>query len=481
MIRLLHAGRHSLFTRILGLMVLAGVAVTLIMSGLFRSAFENGGERGREVARANVNAYARHIVVELAPLQGAALQTALEALYDSRRLLVRVREGDGREFTPGGGDVYDGEPIPRFDEFRPRRRWMRGDVEFGFSRGRGMASVVHAGRTYLFAIPGMGPSELRAEIVTLAVALLLGVIALVYWRVRRMIAPLRDLKDGVDALARGELATRVKTAHARPDEFSALAADFNRMADELQGMLAAREELLLAVSHELRTPLTRAKLALEFLPEGRARASLGGDLAEMSTLVDDLMEFGRLRGQVALNKKRTSLRTLVQEAVEDAATASGDAHPRVDIHFGQGFSRDGVEVFPSDGGHPISDPAADIDAVRLRGVLRNLVENAFIYGASREGSVVRVDTFLETGPSPAVQTWVVRVSDDGPGIPEGEAERVFLPFTRLEASRSRAHGGLGLGLPLARRAVEAHGGLLRLTRFAPEGAVFEWRMPLTLM
>lgn len=468
------AGRHSLFTRILGLMVLAAIAVTLIMSGLFRSAFQNGGERGRDMARANINAYARGIVGELSPLESTALQSALESLYETRRLLVRVREQDGQEVTPGGADTYDGEPIPRFEEFRPRRRWMRGDVEFGYSRGRGMASVQHGSRTYLFAIPGMGPSELRAELVTLAVVLLLGVIALVYWRVRKMIAPLKKLKDGVDALARGELSTRVKVAHRKPDEFSTLADDFNRMAEELQGMLEAREELLFAVSHELRTPITRAKLALEFVPDGKARASLHGDLAEMSTLVDDLMEFGRLRGNLTLNKARTPLRTLVLEAVSDAQAAQGCSAPSVVVAFGVGF-----ETQNKPEGDQKAEVHAEVDAARLRGMLRNLVENALAYGGGNKAAAVCVENSIETAPlSPGRRMWIVRVQDEGPGIPKEEAERVFLPFTRLEQSRSRAHGGLGLGLPLARRTVEAHGGTLALVRFAPLGAVFECRIPI---
>jgi signal transduction histidine kinase len=461
-------------------MVLAGLAVTLIMSALFRTAFQNGGGRGREMARANLNAYALGIVRELAPLDGATLQAALESLYETRQLLVRVRERDGREVTPGGNDFYQGEPIPRFEEFRPRRMWMRGDLEIGFSRGRGMVSVQQGNRIYLFAIPGMGPSELRAELVTLAVVLLLGVIALVYWRVRKMIAPLRALKAGVDALAQGELSTRVNVAHRKPDEFSALANDFNRMAQELQGMLLAREELLFAVSHELRTPLTRARLALEFVPEGKARASLKGDLSEMSTLVDDLMEFGRLRGNPTLNRTQTRLSALVLAAVADANALPGQDPRRVEVVFGSGFAHPDGKETSKDQGNSHLEPEAEVDAARLRGVLRNLVENALAYGSVEPGaSAVRVESLLETSTlSPGTRTWIVRVKDDGSGIPEGEAERVFLPFTRLEESRSRAHGGLGLGLPLARRAIEAHGGTLKLLRFAPQGAVFEWRIPL---
>ena len=343
-----------------------------------------------------------------------------------------------------------------------------------------MAFVQQGNRTYLFAIPGMGTSELRAELVTLAVVLLLGVIALVYWRVRKMIAPLRALKEGVDALAQGELSTRVNVAHRKPDEFSALADDFNRMAEELQGMLLAREELLFAVSHELRTPLTRARLALEFLPEGKARASLKGDLAEMSTLVDDLMEFGRLRGKPTLNKAHTRLSALVQEAVADANSLPGQDPRRVEVVFCAGFAHPDDKETSKHLRNSRLEPEAEVDAARLRGVLRNLVENALAYGGVEpRADLVRVESLVETSVvSQGTRTWIVRVTDNGPGIPEREAERVFLPFTRLEESRSRAHGGLGLGLPLARRAVEAHGGTLKLLRFAPQGAVFEWRIPL---
>jgi signal transduction histidine kinase len=329
---------------------------------------------------------------------------------------------------------------------------------------QGAAQLQWQGRTFLFLNPGFFLAQFDQQSIALAVALLLCVLAFVYWRVRRMIYPIRALREAADALARGEMHTRVPERER--DEFGDLALDFNRMATEIQAMIAAREELLFGVSHELRTPLTRARLSLEFLPEGLRRCQLAEDLTEMGRLVEELLEFGRLRGKLQLEKSPVSIRGVVQMACSEAVQESEGVakNKNVQLVFGVGFEGDG-------------DPILNADSALLRRLVRNLVENAIAYGTSQNAeAAVKVTAWVERQDLNSIY-FVLSVQDEGQGIPEDDAHRIFLPFARLEKSRSRESGGLGLGLAISKRIAEAHGGKLVLIRFAPMGAVFELRIP----
>jgi signal transduction histidine kinase len=215
----------------------------------------------------------------------------------------------------------------------------------------------------------------------------------------------------------------------------------------------------------LRTPLTRARLALEFLPEGERREQLGEDLLEMARLVEELLEFGRLRGQAPLELAPVDVSRVVADAIE----AGGSNSPEPP---NEGSAQVRLVVDPQllEGNVPCLLVA---DAARLRRLVRNLVENALAYGHA-PGEKARVEVLVARGPT---GVWRINVRDEGPGIPGADAERVFEPFARLETSRSRAHGGLGLGLALSRRIAQAHGGSLELIRFAPRGAEFQLEIP----
>jgi signal transduction histidine kinase len=447
-------------------MLLAGLAVALIMGGIFRAAFDFEGnkERFRVAAVANIRMYAEGVVGDLAPLSGRELTRALDTLARDRSLLARVRElATGEEWaaTPLGNHRVSSAPA--FEDFRPWRRSQRGSFQVGRAGRQGAAVIERGSRRYLIALPATGWVEFQGEYVVIAVILLLGVLAFIYWRVHRMLHPLHDLRAGVDALSRGQLSTRLPVSGR--DELGALATDFNRMAAELEGMIAAREELLLGVSHELRTPLTRARLALEFLPEGERREQLGEDLLEMARLVEELLEFGRLRGQAPLELAPVDVSRVVADAIE----AGGSNSPEPP---NEGSAQVRLVVDPQllEGNVPCLLVA---DAARLRRLVRNLVENALAYGHA-PGEKARVEVLVARGPT---GVWRINVRDEGPGIPGADAERVFEPFARLETSRSRAHGGLGLGLALSRRIAQAHGGSLELIRFAPRGAEFQLEIP----
>lgn len=280
----------------------------------------------------------------------------------------------------------------------------------------------------------------------------LALIALVMWathvRLRRLIAPLRDLSEGVERIAGGDLQVVLPTTSG--DEFASLTTAFNDMAQRVAGMLAARDQLLLDVSHELRSPLTRLKVALELLPDGEVRGRMAADVRQMETMITELLELERLRDGKAVRKSTVDLVAVIRGVL---AAFDGREPP---VRFEAESAPVSVE--------------ADERMIAL--VVRNLVENAVSYSLP-DSQPVRVAVARRP---PEV---VVRVIDDGPGIPEAELTRIFEPFYRIDPSRSRHTGGYGLGLSMCRRIVDAHGGTIHVERRAPRGVAVVVALPMT--
>jgi signal transduction histidine kinase len=267
--------------------------------------------------------------------------------------------------------------------------------------------------------------------------------------IRYTLRPIKWLRQGVDEIAAGSLALEIPV-RAR-DELGALTIAFNAMIRRIRDTLSAQEQLLLDISHELRSPITRMKLALEFMPAGDKREKIAGDLAEMETLLAEILEMERLRnGLERLDIKPENLSQLMQDL----------AHDYQELPPGVVYSS------------PADDVNADIDAGRLRTVLQNLLENAIKYSLPDSRAV---ELSLEDhGEAVAL---VVR--DNGLGIPAEELKNVFEPFYRLDRSRSKKTGGYGLGLSICRKIVAAHNGSITLQPNSDRGLVARVTLPKT--
>ncbi|HEY4575689.1 MAG TPA: HAMP domain-containing sensor histidine kinase, partial [Thermoanaerobaculia bacterium] len=204
----------------------------------------------------------------------------------------------------------------------------------------------------------------------------------------------------------------------------------------------------LDVSHELRSPLTRMKVALELLPAGDKRQRIAADVAEMEAMIAELLELERLREGRGLRRERRDLVPLLREVVESFQ----DRPP------GARFVTTAAEI------------QAEVDGDKIRTVLRNLLENAVKYSLPDSRPIVVSATAEET-------VVVVRVTDDGPGIPAADLANLFEPFYRVDRSRSKKSGGYGLGLSICKRIAEAHGGGITVANRAPRGAVFTLTLP----
>jgi len=278
-------------------------------------------------------------------------------------------------------------------------------------------------------------------------------IAMVQLLARGMVSPLREMSLAARQMARGDYQRRV-TATSR-DEVGDLARAFNAMAAELAEVDRVRRDLVANVSHELRTPITALRAGLENLvdgvapPDPQALRVMLGQVERLGRLVTQLLDLSKLEsGAVPLNRQRFTVRPMLDQAVNEAK-----------LHAPETVS---LEVD--------ADRAllADADPERVHQVVANLVENAVRH--SPAGGTVRVRARREGG------VVHIEVSDEGPGVPAGEEERIFERFYRADASRSRTGGGSGLGLAIARWIVDMHGGEIRAAAGNPTGC----RMIVTL-
>jgi signal transduction histidine kinase len=278
---------------------------------------------------------------------------------------------------------------------------------------------------------------------------------------RSVTAPLLGLSNFALRFGKGDLTARVRSR--RRDEIGGLARAFDDMADRITALRRSEKELLANVSHELRTPLARIRLALELVTDGdRDKVShyltdINEDLTELEHLLNDVLSAARL---------------------DLARDSGGDAQPP--LHFEEAQAKSLVDAaahrfllrYPERS--LVCDiapglPTLEADPV-LRRVFDNLLDNArkfseaplrFSARASEDGSHL-----------------VVEVSDQGIGIAREDQPRIFEPFFRSDRSRTRATGGVGLGLLVVRRIVDAHHGTIEVVSELGAGARFIVTLPL---
>ncbi|WP_120007492.1 ATP-binding protein [Teichococcus vastitatis] len=256
-------------------------------------------------------------------------------------------------------------------------------------------------------------------------------LALILWATRRLTRPVSALARAAERLGRDVNAPPLP--ENGPREVATAARAFNTMAERIRRFVGDRTQMLAAIGHDLRTPITRLRLRAEFLDDDEQRRKMLADLDEMEAMVNATLAFARddaaTEPSVPLD-----LAALCRTVLDEAA----DARPEL---TNEAASYEGPERL-----RIRARPMA------LKRALANLVGNALNYGGT-----VRI--LLDGHGSGAESSLVrMRVEDDGPGIPEDCLEVVFQPFRRLETSRNRETGGTGLGLPIARNILRAHGG-----------------------
>jgi signal transduction histidine kinase len=280
---------------------------------------------------------------------------------------------------------------------------------------------------------------------------------LIFFLSRRITSPIGALAKAARQLGRGDLSQRVQLRGE--GEVSALAQAFNSMAADLEHAEQLRRNLVADVAHELRTPLSNIQGYLEAIrdgvikPDAATIRSLNEEAALLSGLVNELQELSLAEaGELKLVYQAEDITNLIKQAVTpwQPQLAAKEISLSLDL--------------------PDNLPLAYIDWQRIQQVLHNLLENAVAH-TGRGGTI--------TVAAAKQGDWVeVSVSDTGEGIPAEDLPNIFERFYRVDRSRARATGGSGLGLTIARRLVEAHGGKITVQSKLGKGSRFSFTLPI---
>lgn len=300
-------------------------------------------------------------------------------------------------------------------------------------------TVFHLGSLWMHHHDGssdrMGGGDALVSTTVMAIGIVVASVLLARW----LTHPLRRLAQAADRIGRGP---SVAVPQNGPEEVQRLARALDAMQTRITRLVDDRTQALAAVSHDLRTPITRMRLRAGFMEDADTQARMEADLDEMEGMIAATLAY--LQG--AAETEPTQLAD-VGAMLSTLCNAASDAGGKVSL---QGPAHLDLRCRP----------------VALRRAASNLLANAVAYGG---GAVVRLDA--------GRQQVTISLDDNGPGIPEKELERVFEPFHRLEASRSRSTGGVGLGLTIARQAIAEQGGELTISNKPSGGLQAVIRLP----
>ncbi|MBX7247767.1 MAG: HAMP domain-containing protein [Caulobacteraceae bacterium] len=286
--------------------------------------------------------------------------------------------------------------------------------------------------------PLVSPWQLRTLVWFALSALVLAPLA---WLIaRRLARPIHTFAEAAERLGGDPNAPPLEEGRG-PAEVRAAAAAFNDMQEKLKRYVQERTAMVAAIAHDLRTPLTRMRFRIEQAPED-VRDKVATDIEQMDAMVSQALTF--VRGDISRGERvKLDLGALTQSVVDDLTEMGANV----------AFTGGALVV--------LGDP------VGLRRLLSNLIENAVKFGARAQVSLERQGDLA-----------LVRIEDDGPGLPESEIERVFEPFHRADPSRSAATGGFGLGLSVARSIARGHNGEVSLENRPGGGLTATLRLPV---
>jgi signal transduction histidine kinase len=346
------------------------------------------------------------------------------ALGPARQPRVAVASNDVPAFRAWRPMMGPGPMMHGFGAFGP----------FGGFRDLRVAMPLADGQWLSFttAVPASGPALSRQFLISMALVAMI-LIAVSVWVVRRVTAPLRSLSAAAERLGAdlnapplpeaGTIETR-KAAHA-----------FNTMQARLRGLIENRTRMLAAISHDLRTPLTLLRLRAENVSEAAERDKMLGTIVEMDAMLAETLRYARDEA-TAEPRRRLDISALLASVVDDMADAGAPVSMQ-----------------------PAQPVICECQPAAIKRAFTNLLDNAVKYGKRAKATMRATPKSVE-----------VTIDDEGPGIPEDALKRVFEPFYRVEGSRSRDTGGIGLGLAIALSIIQGHGGQLTLTN-RPEGGL----------
>ena len=283
------------------------------------------------------------------------------------------------------------------------------------------------------------------------------VFAVVCFVVARSISvPIELLRDATGRIARGDLESGVDPALARRrDEIGQLARDFRVMADNLRELLQSKQQLIRDMSHELRTPLTRLRMGIE-LSAAQAATPASGQLARdverLDALIGQMLRLASVNDPaLTLRRTRVNVTDLLRRIAQDCAIEATATEIEIRV--------DGPDELVVEG-----------DPDLLRSAFENVLRNAIRYSPRR--GLVRIEARRDAGHC------VVRVADQGVGVPEEFLKKIFEPLFRVAPARDVDTGGNGIGLAIVARVLGVHGGRARAANLEPHGLEMTLELPL---
>ncbi len=356
----------------------------------------------------------------------------LKQQMPSREVLVAVRgtldlpqdlarrHAERMRFDPG--PVHDGlmggVPMMQGMMVRAAMTWRDLQASIRLADGRWL--------NFSTAVPETGP-KLSPQLLVTLVAMMVMIGVVTAWAVRRMTAPLGALAAAAERLGRDVDAPPLSDAGSV--EMRRASYAFNTMQERLRRLIENRTQMLAAISHDLRTQLMLLRLRAETVEAADERDKMLGTISGMEGMLAATLSFAKDEA-ASEPLRRSDLGALLISVADDMADAG------LPVTLG-----------------PVPEAIiAECKPGALRRVLINLIDNAVKYGGNARVALGATAAAIE-----------ITIDDTGPGIAEDQQARVFQPFYRLEDSRSRNTGGIGLGLAIAASIVEAHGGELRLT------------------
>jgi len=407
-----------------------------------RRLIETGGPQADEAARDRLPLRLRYNVTSQEPLVGQPDRRRKDL---SDRLRV-VLEGEG--VTPHALAVTilragDDPLLQSFAERRPRLAANQGWQD----RRLVLAAIQREPNGQWEAARLLAPPRpqgafgvvLLQTLVTFAI-----LIVILVFVIRRLTRPLATLTTRVAEFSR-DPDNVVELEETGPTDTRRLIAAHNAMEARIAALLDEKDVMLGAIGHDLKTPLAALRVRIESVGDDEQRGKMAASIEDITATLDDILMLARMGRKGALDTEAVDLGALAIGVVEEFE----DLGEPVTMHAPQRL-------------------VAQIQVTWIKRALRNLASNAVRYGGAAEVSTVRGETHA-----------ILRVEDNGSGIPEEALIQMLEPFTRGETSRNRATGGAGLGLTLARAIAEAHGGTVVLANRAEGGLRAEIRLPLS--
>ena len=408
----------SVFTKLLMIIIVTGITINLVVAGFFLA----HRHMASRTIHQNIVHYLNYLLADLGDPPS----------------LVRAQDIARKTFL----EIHYEDPQQRWSTAQKPLKMSRGrfyvwkenpDIRFGRYHGRTLIEVNHGPGRFIFefAKPFDHEDE-QVWVFLLLLAVLVMILAGAYLSMRKVLRPIKWLNQGVQEVSKGNLHHIVPLK--KSDELRDLAEAFNAMTERIREMLKAKEQLLLDVSHEMRSPLARMKVALEFLPEGKSKNSIQSDLEEMEKMISDILDTAR-RYHVHGELKRQKINLI--DLLHEILPVFEDQPPGVQYSD----LPTSIEI--------------DVDPEQIKTVLNNVVNNAIKF-SQPESNAVQISCQRR-------ESYVIlRIRDDGIGIPQEELPFIFEPFYRVDKSRSKKTGGYGLGLSLCKTIMGAHGGKIHI-------------------